>query len=181
QGKRFQRLSAYRTASARRAVAEVSTSSPASWFAPFLPQALLLADPGTRDTMMHAIQCCVPDATLLPQGIGRLVLAEKADQNADYVVLDARERSQDGDSYTYDLDVRDPSGRLVERWEGLTLRAVRKRDGAGPWVPSLLGPYLERSLERVLGGSRAVVVEPDPVPAGVGRLSACRRVETRAR
>jgi enediyne polyketide synthase len=57
---------------------------------------------------------------------------------------------------------------MVERWEGLTLRAVRKRDGAGPWVPPLLGSHLERSLERVLAGCRAVVVEPDPVGVGDG-------------
>ncbi|MEV8443712.1 type I polyketide synthase [Actinosynnema sp. NPDC051121] len=162
QGKRFQRLQGYRRASARHAVAEVATSSVATWFAPFLPQDRMLADPGTRDVMMHAIQCCVPDATLLPQSVERLYLAAQVDQLAQYVVLDARERSQDGDSYTYDIDVRDPEGRLVERWEGLVLRAVRKRDGAGPWTPTMLGSYLERSLERVLGGSRAVVVEPDP-------------------
>jgi enediyne polyketide synthase len=165
QGKRFQRLQGYRRASARHAVAEVATASVASWFAPFLPQDRMLADPGTRDVMMHAIQCCVPDATLLPQSVERLYLAAPVDQLAQYVVLDARERSQDGDSYTYDIDVRDPDGRLVERWEGLVLRAVRKRDGAGPWTPTMLGSYLERSLERVLGGSRAVVVEPDPTDA----------------
>ncbi|MDH6124904.1 type I polyketide synthase [Kitasatospora sp. GP82] len=161
QGKRFQRLLAYRRAAARHALAEISTSTPAAWFAAFLPQQQRLADPGTRDAMMHALQCCVPDATLLPQSIERLWLADPADQDTEYVLLDARERAQDGDSYVYDLDVRTPDGRLVERWEGLTLRAVRKRDGAGPWVPSLLGSYLERSLERVLGGSRAVVVEPE--------------------
>ncbi|MFI9328653.1 type I polyketide synthase [Kitasatospora sp. NPDC052868] len=162
QGKRFQRLMAYRRAAARHALAEISTSTPAAWFAGFLPQPQRLADPGTRDAMMHALQCCVPDATLLPESIGRLWLADPAEQSSDYVLLDAREREQDGDRYVYDLDVRAPDGRLVERWEGLALRAVRRRDGAGPWVPSLLGSYLERSLERVLGGSRAVVVEPDP-------------------
>lgn len=73
--------------------------------------------------------------------------------------------------------MRDPSGVLVERWVGLTLRAVRKRDGAGPWVPSLLGSYLERSLERVLGGSRAVVVEPDLAHDEVGTV-AQRRART---
>ncbi|ACU37939.1 SDR family NAD(P)-dependent oxidoreductase [Actinosynnema mirum] len=169
QGKRFQRLQAYRTASARRAVAEVATTSAATWFAPFLPQERLLADPGARDVMMHAIQCCVPDAVLLPQGVERLHLADPAARTGEYVVLDARERSQDGDSYTYDLDVRDPSGVLVERWEGLVLRAVRHRDGKGPWTPTMLGPHLERALERVLGGSRAVVVEPDPAEGGERR------------
>ena len=163
QGKRFQRVVGYRRASARHAVAEIATAADVSWFAPFLPQERLLADPGTRDAMMHAIQCCVPDATLLPQGIEKLYLAEPDAQHPEYVLLDARERSQDGDSYVYDLDVRNPDGELVERWEGLKLRAVRKRDGAGPWVPTMLGSYVERACERMLGGTRAVVLEPDPV------------------
>ena len=46
--------------------------------------------------------------------------------------LHAQERSRDGDTYIYDLDVRDEQGVLVERWEGLRLRAVRKLDGTGP-------------------------------------------------
>jgi enediyne polyketide synthase len=161
-------------------VAEVATGTDVSWFAPYLPQVLLLADPGVRDTMMHGIQCCVPDATLLPQRIERLYLAAGAADDAEYLVLDARERAQDGDSYRYDVDVRDPGGLLVERWEGLTLRAVRKRGGAGPWVPAMLGPYLERALERALGGSRAVVVEPDPADSADGATGvAARRAQTR--
>ncbi len=177
QGKRFQRLLSYRKASARHAVAELATTSPAPWFAGYLSQERMLADPGTRDAVMHAIQCCVPDATLLPQGIERLYLAERDAQNAEFVVMDARERGQDGDSYTYDIDVRIPNGPVVERWQGLTLRAVRKRDGAGPWVPALLGSYVERSAERVLGGSRAVVVEPDAVTGGGSKED--RRAQTR--
>jgi len=177
QGKRFQRVVAYRRASARHAVAEIATNAAVNWFAPFLPQEQLLADPGTRDAMMHAIQCCIPDATLLPQGIEQLYLTDPAELDADFVVLDARERSQDGDTYVYDIDVRDPSGRLVERWAGLSLRAVRKRNGAGPWVPTMLGSYLERSVERVLGGSRSVVLEPDPVGESVNTVAE-RRVQT---
>jgi enediyne polyketide synthase len=168
QGKRFQRVLGYRRASARHAVAELSTTTAAPWFAPYLPQDQVLADPGTRDAVMHALQCCVPDATLLPQGVTRLYLSDQADQDVEFVVLDAREQSQDGDTYVYDVDVLDPSGRVVEHWQGLTLRAVRKKDTAGPWVPPMLSGYLERALERVLGGSRAVVVEPNPeqgVPA----------------
>jgi enediyne polyketide synthase len=165
QGKRFQRLLGYRRAAARHAVAEIARTGTSSWFAPFMSQELLLADPGTRDAMMHSIQCCIPDATLLPESLERLYLADR-DGGADlppYVLLDARERSQEGDSYIYDLVVLDPSGVTVERWDGLRLRAVRKQDGKGPWVPSLLGAYLERALETVLGGTRSVVIEPDPV------------------
>ncbi|GAB3885190.1 hypothetical protein GCM10029964_047450 [Kibdelosporangium lantanae] len=162
QGQRFQKLLAYRLVRARRAVAELGTRSQAPWFATFLSQQRLLADPGTRDAAMHAIQCCVPDATLLPQSIGKLHLASTPD--SDYVVMDARERSQDGDSYVYDVYLSTPDGQLVEKWEGLMLRAVRKRNGAGPWAPAMIGSYVERSLERVLGGRRAVVVEPGSGP-----------------
>ncbi|WNV84587.1 type I polyketide synthase [Umezawaea sp. Da 62-37] len=175
QGKRFQRLLGYRRANARHVVAELSTTTPAPWFAAYLPQDQVLANPGTRDAVMHALQCCVPDATLLPQRVERLYLAEPADQHVEYVVLDASERSQDGDEHVYDVHVLDPSGRVVEFWQGLVLRAVRRQDGSGPWVPPMLSGYLERTLERVLGGGRAVVVEPDPEPGA----HADRRAQTR--
>jgi enediyne polyketide synthase len=174
QGKRFQRLLGYRRANARHVVAELSTTTPAPWFAAYLPQEQVLANPGTRDAVMHALQCCVPDATLLPQGVEALYPAAPADQHVEYVVLHAEERSQDGDDHVYDIDVLEPSGRVVEHWRGLRLRAVRRRDGSGPWVPSMLSGYLERALERVLGGSRAVVVEPDPDPGA----PADRRAQT---
>nr|AGO97147.1 enediyne polyketide synthase [Streptomyces sp. CNT-179] len=163
QGKRFRRLLSYRRASARHVVAELSTATPGDWFGSFLPQGRILADPGVRDAAMHVLQACVPDGTLLPEGVDRIVLSRPEDQESDCVLLEARERSQEGDSYVYDVDVRDPSGRVIERWEGLRLRAVRRSGGAGPWVPSLLGSHLERELEHVLGGSRAVVVDPDPM------------------
>ena len=161
QGKYFQRLLGYRSVAARHAVAELAADADAQWFAPFLPQRRVLADPAVRDTVMHAIQCCVPDATLLPQRVDRLHLAARPGTEATNLVLDARERDCDGDSYVYDVVVRNESGVVVERWDGLTLRAVRRRNGAGPWVAPMLGPYLERAAERLLGGARAVVVEPD--------------------
>jgi polyketide synthase-like dehydratase family protein/KR domain-containing protein/polyketide synthase family protein/beta-ketoacyl synthase-like protein len=160
QGKRFQRLLGYRRVTATRVVAEVGTTSQAPWFAPALPQELLAADPGTRDAVLQAIQASVPDATLVPVGVARLYLS--ADHDAEYVVVDARERNQDGDIHYYDVDVLDPAGTVVERWEGLTLRAIPAEHG--PWVPALVGPHIERTLRGMLGGHRTVVVEPDPVP-----------------
>jgi enediyne polyketide synthase len=90
------------------------------------------------------------------------------------VVLHGRERSRDGDSYVWDVDVRDASGRLVERWTGLTLRAVRKQDGSGPWTPTLLGPYLERRTEQVLPAVLRVAVRPD-APGEDGGVQTRRR------
>lgn len=165
QGKRFQRIQAYRRMGARHVLAELSTTSPALWFAPFQVQDMILADPGTRDAVMHALQCCVPDAVLLPESIERIELTDPARDLGDEVTLEAHEVSQQGDSYVYDATVCS-DGEVVERWVGLRLRAVRKGQGEGPWVAPLLGPFLERGCESVLGGHRAVVLEPD---AGAGR------------
>ncbi len=162
QGARFQRLHAYRELAAKHCVALIENQPTAPWFAGFLPADLVLGDPGTRDAMMHSIQCNVPDATLLPSGIERLYLADPGTvRPMEQVYLHATERWRDGDTYLYDLDVTDVEGNLVERWEGLRLQAVRKLDGSGPWKPALLGPYLERRTEVVLPAELRVVVHPD--------------------
>ncbi|MER7729109.1 type I polyketide synthase [Streptomyces sp. NPDC096323] len=162
QGARFQRLAGYRQLAARECVAEISDVATAPWFARHLPADLVLADPGTRDALMHSIQCCVPDATLLPVSVERLHLMDPtAARGGKQVTLHARERSRTGDTYVYNLDVRDEQGTLVERWEGLVLQAVRKQDGTGPWQPALLGPYLERRAGRLLPEAVRCVVRPD--------------------
>ncbi|HEX4721466.1 MAG TPA: polyketide synthase dehydratase domain-containing protein [Pseudonocardiaceae bacterium] len=164
QGKRFQRLLTCRRITASRVVAEVATTAQAPWFEPSLPQDLVTADPGTRDAVLQAVQCCVPDATLVPVGVARIEPSAPLHQHTEYVLVDARERWSNGDIHHFDVDVLDPAGVVVERWEGLTVRAVRATGRSGPWVPALLGPQIERTLQRVLGGDRVVVVEPDPVP-----------------
>ncbi|MFD6076295.1 SDR family NAD(P)-dependent oxidoreductase [Streptomyces hydrogenans] len=161
QGDRFQRVAAYRGLSATQCEVELEHGRETAWFGRFLPQDLLLGDPGTRDACMHAIQCCVPDATLLPEGIDNLHIAA-ADMTPARVVITARERERDGDRYVYDLDVRDLDGRLRERWHGLRLRAVRKQDGRGPWAPALLGPFLERNIREIGGQEVSIAVEPNP-------------------
>ncbi|HEV2639951.1 MAG TPA: type I polyketide synthase [Actinocrinis sp.] len=180
QGRRFQRLLGYRHLAATSCVAEISTASPDPWFAGFMPAGLVLGDPGARDTFMHAIQCCVPDATLLPAGVGELSPADPAAvRAAGQLTLHATERLHDGDTYVYDLDVRDPAGNVVEYWRGLRLQAVRKQDGSGPWVPALLGPFLERRTEAMLStGLRGVVWPSAEETAGNGR--AIRRRQTLA-
>jgi enediyne polyketide synthase len=173
QGKRFQRVLGYRRLAATSCAAEISASPGDLWFGSYFPAELLLGNPGSRDAFMHAIQCCVPNATLLPAAVERLYPADPAER-AEQVVLCATERHRVGDTYTYDLDVRAPDGRIVERWEGLRLQAVRKTDGCGPWVPALLGPYLERQLAELLPLGPRCVVEPDP-PGCSGSVESRRR------
>ncbi|MBT2212817.1 type I polyketide synthase [Actinomadura sp. NEAU-AAG7] len=167
QGARFHRLRRYHHLAARRVDADLAVAGEAGWFAAYLPQRLLLGDPGMRDALMHGNQVCVPHATLLPTGIDRIHPAGEALRGLEQVRYCATERSQDGDGYVYDVAVRNADGRVVERWEGLRLQAVRKHDGPGPWAPSLLGPFLERTAEELLGGPVAVAVEPHARPADV--------------
>jgi enediyne polyketide synthase len=172
QGGRFRRLLGYQKLGARECVAEISNLPAPGWFGEFLPPDLLLADPGTRDALMHSIQCCVPDATLLPAGIERLRLADPARvRDIPRVILHARERSRSGDTYLYDLDVYDRNGGLIEQWRGLRLQAVRKQDGSGPWLPALLGPFLERNVEPLLGTGICVAVHPDGDSPAAGTVA----------
>lgn len=161
QGARFQRLRRYHSAAARHVDADLTTDDTVRWFAGYLPARLLLGDPGTRDALMHGTQVCVPDATLLPAGVRRIVPAGPDLSGSGTVRYCAVERSHDGDDYEYDVELRDERGTSLERWEGLRLRAVRKLDGSGPWVPALLAPYLERALGDVLTTPVTVAIEPD--------------------
>lgn len=169
QGRRFQRLRRYHRAAAREVDADLAVLPDTDWFADFLPAELILGDPGTRDALMHGNQVCVPHATLLPAGIERVhpgpAVARMAAGEVRYC---ARERSRDGDTYVYDIAVRDADGRLLERWDGLRLQAVRKRSDRR-WAAPLLGPYLEREFGDLLGVAVAMAVEPDaPGDGGAG-------------
>ena len=160
QGALFQRLRRYRRAAARHVDADVAAIEARTWFAGFLSGELLLGDPGMRDALMHGNQVCVPEGTLLPAGIERVYPGGERLSGAGEVRFCAVERERTGDTYIYDIAVRNSAGEVVERWDGLRLQAVRKKDGRGPWVVPLLGSYLERSINDLLGADVAVVVEP---------------------
>jgi enediyne polyketide synthase len=142
-GQPRQRILGYRTLSARSCVAEISTEG---------------GDPGIRQAFLDAIAGCVPDARLRPVSVDRFYPAGALGPGGP-LVLYAAERHRRGRTHTYDLDVHAAaSGRLIERWQGLCLVAEPRNGGAGPWVPALLGPYLER---RLAGGRPRCIVEPD--------------------
>ncbi|MFF8962721.1 SDR family NAD(P)-dependent oxidoreductase [Streptomyces globisporus] len=186
QGDRFRRLRRFHRVSARHVDAELSVDEVAEWFAAYLPGGLLLADPGMRDALMHGNQVCVPDATLLPSGIDRVYpLAAGADVPKE-VRYAAVERERDGRTHVYDIAARAPDGRVVERWEGLRLTAVRRGARSGPWPGPLLASHMERTVEELTGLRVALAVEP-PVehpaetPAGAtARRSLTARAAGRA-
>ncbi|GAA2704371.1 SDR family NAD(P)-dependent oxidoreductase [Micromonospora olivasterospora] len=177
QGGRFRRLARYRRVTARDVEFDATVADDARWFSPFLPDRLLLGDPGARDALMHGIQVCVPDATLLPAAIGRIELAGPPPAAPATVSCVATERRHDGDTYVYDLAVHGPDGALLERWTGLRLTGVGRRDAGGPWPAALLGPLLERRLAATSGAPVGLAAEP--APAGTARRAATALALTR--
>src|SRR6185312_2133078 len=148
---RFRRVEGYRRLRATECLADISPDGSTAWFGRYLPDRLILGDPGARDAAIHGIQACIPHATLLPTGVDRVVTLGLA---ADVpLVLAARERSRHGDDFVYDLELVDAEGRLRERWEGLRLKAVDRITPPESWTSTLLGPHVERRLQEILPGS----------------------------
>lgn len=148
QGRRFQKVRAYRHLTAFECVAEIDAAGRADWFSHFLPRQQVLGDPGARDAFIHAIQACIPHATLLPISVAQIVC--QAGAHVGPYSLHARQRAQTGPTYIYDLVVRDAQGALVESWHGLHLRSVHTQQSQAAWAPALLGPYVERRIRELL-------------------------------
>jgi enediyne polyketide synthase len=179
QAGRFRRLRGYRRLEATAYVAEIGVDA-VSWFAAWLPERLILGDPGSRDACLHAIQSCVPDVTVLPAAVERLVVSGSPDPDRPLLVH-GRERSQRDGTYIWDLEVTSGEDRLLERWEGLRLERVRGRNGDWALPAVLAGPLLERRVEPLdpQAGIR-VVVEPPVVGGPLRRREASRRALARA-
>ncbi|MBE9105834.1 SDR family NAD(P)-dependent oxidoreductase, partial [Nostoc cf. edaphicum LEGE 07299] len=158
---RFRRLCGYRQLRAKECLAEITPDQGSNWFSSYLPTQLVLSDPAARDAAVHALQACIPHATLLPISVERLELSGFPSTSPQFVY--AKERWHDGDIFIYDLEILDRSGQILERWDGLQLKVIQPREPENPWVESLLGPYLERRIrELVPGGDLAVIVDCDP-------------------
>jgi enediyne polyketide synthase len=148
---RFRRLTGYRALRATECLADISADGSTVWFGHTLPDRLVLGDPGARDAAIHAIQACIPHATLLPTAVERV---ESHGLAADVpLLLAARERSRNGDEFVYDVELRTPDGRLRESWQGLTLRAVDRIAPPAAWPAALLGPHVERRLQELFPGA----------------------------
>jgi enediyne polyketide synthase len=144
-GRRFRRIRAYRTVAARTCAAEIEPAH-SRWFGEYLPQRLVLGDPGARDAFVHLLQACIPHVRVLPVGVRRIEVGTSFDEP---LVVVARERDDDDATLTWDLEVRDPTGQVRERWEGLALQRLGGMRPPAAWPAGLLGPYLERRLAEI--------------------------------
>ena len=139
---RFQRVRRYLTLTATQCVAELTPSAEAP-FHRYHPQDLLLGDLTIRDAAIHALQASVPQGTVLPAGIESIEFFAPVRGEA---VVVAREVERLSGGFVWDLDIASPDGLVFERWRGLRLQVVARRERVDDLAPALWGPFLEREL-----------------------------------
>jgi enediyne polyketide synthase len=153
---RFRRLRGYRRLRARECLAEIAPGRTDNWFGRYLPAQLVLGDPAGRDAAIHAIQACIPHETILPTGVGRLVIDSAQPPGPRWV--HARERLREGKTFIYDMEVTGADGAVLERWEGLRLHIAESMTPQEAWPAPLLGPYLERRIRELSAATPVEVV-----------------------
>jgi enediyne polyketide synthase len=152
---RFCRLRGYHLLKARQCVAEITADDDAVWFGPYLPAGFVLGNPAARDAALHAIQACIPHRRILPTAIERLVIRRGASGPR---FARAKERLREGDNFVFDVEVTGADGEVMEKWDGLRLRAVEVMASPEAWPGALLAPYLERRLEELADAGAPVNV-----------------------
>lgn len=146
---RFVRISRYGFLSAWQCNAEIIQTNISGWFSRYLPQTLVLGDPGSRDAALHAIQACIPHAMLIPVGLEKMIPGDIHCPGP--WTLHARERSHTSDKFIYDLEIIGTNGVTRECWEGLQLKKIASF-AHEQWLEALLAPTLERQLEDISPG-----------------------------
>ena len=139
---RFRRVRRYRVLTATQCVAELTPSDELP-FHRYQSQDTLLGDLCLRDAAIHALQASVPQGTVLPAGIAGVELFAPVTGEA---IVVAREVERHADGFVWDLDIAAPDGRVLERWTGLRLQVVARRERVDDLAPALWGPFLEREL-----------------------------------
>jgi len=171
---RFRRITAFHRLGAFQCLAQI-TPTPASepWYSRFLPQSLVLGDPGMRDALLHGIQACIPQASLLPLNVKEIRVYDTDDATPRF--LEAKELGRVDDVFTYDLWAIDENGRVLERWREVQFKRVRDAAPRPDWPPALYGPYLERIVrERAQRAAPRFALEPGEVRDARGRQAYLR-------
>lgn len=163
QSGRFQRVEQYRRLTAFECVAKLRADSLSQWFVSYLPQSLTLGDAGARDAAIHSIQACIPHSRLVPVGVHQIEFFEPSasasaskdtgtNPTAPHRWIRARQTRRVGDEFTFDLEICDSEGGLMERWQGLRLRKLESLPTPSAWHEDLLGPYVARRIEELAPG-----------------------------
>jgi enediyne polyketide synthase len=157
QSGRFRRVARYLELRSNKCVAEFDSGRGVEdWYSGYLPPTFLLGDAGVRDAAIHAIQACIPHATVLPVAVDRIELRAPIER-ARYAA--ARELRREGNRHIYELKILDGDGEMLELWTGLVLQEAGPASIHGPLPGLLLTPFLERRVRELTGLEIRVDIE----------------------
>jgi enediyne polyketide synthase len=121
----FERVKSYFSIEAYACMALATRDKTANYFSDFMPKNMLLGDPALNDSVLHALQVCVPDRILLPLAVHRLRF--HTTRLLDEVIIRAKEVKQEGAEFVYDIRVTDQEGNLVQEWTGVRFHALHRK------------------------------------------------------
>jgi enediyne polyketide synthase len=148
QAGRFHRLSAFELATSRYVRARLSPAPCVSWFGAYESPELILVDPGARDAAMHALQVAIPHKLVVPTSVERITVGNRGVAAR----VCASEKDATGGTYTFDIEIQDHCGRVIEFWRNATFRAIGEIDIASVLAAesAMAVPYVERLAREIL-------------------------------
>lgn len=146
---RFETVRAYSRLTAFEISADLRSAASAPWFGSFLPQTLMLGDPGRRDGGLHALQASIPQRRVVPASVERIAIG---DPRTPRHAVSARQVRATATTFVFDIAFHAEDGRCLETWRGAAFKAIATIDGAA--LPdTLFVPWLEREIALATGRS----------------------------
>jgi enediyne polyketide synthase len=167
---RFRRIIGYDVLSATSCVARIAPAGGDRWFPARPADDLILGDPGVRDAALHALQACIPHHRVLPIAAGHIELGNLLADQA--YKVHGTETGRNGSRFTFDIEIHDPDGTLVERWESLVFQAIEALPLPEMWAVPFAAPFFERQLDELFPALRLRVALADSGQTGVASPSA---------
>jgi enediyne polyketide synthase len=149
QGERYRCIRSFSHLTARRVAAELFLRDATPCFSQFEQQQLVLGDPNTRDSLLHALQAAAPHRRVIPVSVAKIHLHPGKPP----VRMEAVEREATDESFSFDIIARDEDGAIVEYWHDVLFRAISGIKDLGEVLaatPALIPPYLERVARAAL-------------------------------
>ena len=153
---RFQRVGSYSHVEAVNCAAQLQPTEGTTWFHSDDHENFTLGDPGLRDSMLHAVQACMPNKTLIPTSV-KYIEVGYLDPKGNYR-LEAIEIEDRGAELVFDLALFDKEGLPVETWYHAIFRKVGTPKNLRISSPVLLAPLLLRHI-RPLYDDHSLVVQ----------------------
>jgi enediyne polyketide synthase len=153
---RFAQVKHYLRVTSRESLACLKSADGSNWFQDYLPQTLLLGDPGVTDSAIHSLQACIPHKTLIPMSVSKIYYFGDGVSNQEKWVF-GKVVKQEDDIHTYNLFIFDQDEQIQECWLGLKLKEVKDTHDAFEPGP-LLSAFVERKFRDSLNLSDFSIV-----------------------